>query len=96
MNRLWVAGCLLLACANAPLRRTASASVDEAYGTVVLSVTVNELGAVTNVVVLEGPGSALNELAADALRKVRFKPALKDGLPTTATIIYRSTFLPED
>lgn len=65
----------------------------EVEGDVVLSVRIDATGAVTSVKVLKGPGYGLNEAAADAIRRTRWKPALKNGQPVETQITYNYRFL---
>jgi protein TonB len=62
-------------------------------GTVVLSVLVDETGQVRAVKVLSGPGSGLDQAAAKAVERIRFRPAIRKGKPVAAQITYRYTFL---
>lgn len=62
-------------------------------GTVVLSVLVDEGGRVRTVKVLSGPGGGLDQAAARAVERIRFRPALRKGQPVPAQITYRYTFL---
>jgi len=62
-------------------------------GTVVLSVLVDESGKVRAVKVLSGPGSGLDQAAAKAVERIRFRPAMRKGQPVAAQITYRYTFL---
>jgi len=62
-------------------------------GTVVLSVLVDETGQVRTVKVLSGPGGGLDQAAAKAVERIRFRPALRKGQPVPAQITYRYTFL---
>jgi periplasmic protein TonB len=62
-------------------------------GTVVLSVLVDETGRVRTVKVLSGPGGGLDQAAAKAVERIRFRPALRKGQPVAAQITYRYTFL---
>lgn len=62
-------------------------------GTVRLSITVDFTGKVLNVKVLSGPGYGLNEAARDAIRRFRFKPAVKNGEPVSTEMKYAYTFL---
>ena len=48
-------------------------------GVVVLVVTVTIEGNTTNIVVGKSPGLGLTKKAVEAVRKWRFKPAMKDG-----------------
>jgi len=62
-------------------------------GTVVLSVLVDEGGRVRRVKVVSGPGGGLDQAAAKAVERIRFRPALRKGQPVAAQITYRYTFL---
>jgi periplasmic protein TonB len=62
-------------------------------GTVVLSVLVDETGRVRTVKVVSGPGGGLDQAAAKAVERIRFRPALRKGQPVAAQITYRYTFL---
>lgn len=62
-------------------------------GSVRLRVTLSAEGKVENVVVLSGPGYGLNEAARDAMRRFRFRPAMKAGEPVGYTFVYTYTFL---
>ena len=62
-------------------------------GTVVLSVLVDEAGKVRTVKVISGPGGGLDQAAAKAVERIRFRPATRKGLPVAAQITYRYTFL---
>ena len=62
-------------------------------GTVVLSVLVDETGQVRTVKVVSGPGSGLDQAAAKAVERIRFRPAIRKGKPVPAQITYRYTFL---
>jgi len=61
-------------------------------GTVTLSITIDTEGSVVNARVLKGPGNGLNEAALEAIRKCKFKPAMKAGQPVSTEIEYRYTF----
>ncbi|MFP2898416.1 energy transducer TonB [Corallococcus sp. 4LFB] len=62
-------------------------------GTVTLSITIDADGKVTNVKVISGPGYGLNEAARDAIRRFRFKPAIKGGEAVATEMKYSYTFL---
>lgn len=62
-------------------------------GTVTLSINVDAEGKVSAVKVLSGPGYGLNEAARDAIRRFRFKPAVKGGEPVSTEMKYAYTFL---
>ncbi|MBK7859226.1 MAG: energy transducer TonB [Archangiaceae bacterium] len=62
-------------------------------GTVRLRITVDFEGHVTEVKVLSGPGYGLDEAAREAIKRFKFKPALKAGEAVSTTITYNYTFL---
>ncbi|WP_375754689.1 energy transducer TonB [Corallococcus exercitus] len=62
-------------------------------GTVTLSITIDADGKVTQVKVISGPGYGLNEAARDAIRRFRFKPAIKGGEAVATEMKYSYTFL---
>ena len=61
-------------------------------GVVVLSVVVTSEGKATNIQVIKGPGLGLDEKAVEAVRKWRFKPAMKDGMPVATKVPLEVTF----
>ena len=50
-------------------------------GTVYITVDIDENGNVTNTNVLQGIGSGCDEAAIDAIKQVKFKPAIRDNIP---------------
>ncbi|RKH71759.1 energy transducer TonB [Corallococcus interemptor] len=62
-------------------------------GTVTLSIAIDAEGKVSSVKVISGPGYGLNEAARDAIRRFRFKPAIKGGEPVATEMKYSYTFL---
>jgi protein TonB len=62
-------------------------------GTVRLRITVDFEGRVVEVKVLSGPGYGLDEAAREALKRFKFKPAMKGGEAVSTTITYNYTFL---
>ncbi len=62
-------------------------------GTVRLRIVVDTEGRVVDVKVLNGPGYGLNDAARDAIRKFKFKPAMKGGESVSTTMVYNYTFL---
>ncbi len=62
-------------------------------GKVRLKITVDFEGHVSDVVVVSGPGYGLNEAAAAAMKRFRFKPAMKNGEAVSTSFIYTYTFL---
>ncbi|RKH44225.1 energy transducer TonB [Corallococcus sicarius] len=62
-------------------------------GTVTLSITIDADGKVGTVKVISGPGYGLDEAARDAIRRFRFKPAIKGGEAVATEMKYSYTFL---
>ena len=62
-------------------------------GTVTLSITIDNEGKVVAAKILNGPGYGLNEAARDAIRRFRFKPAVKGGETVSTEMKYSYTFL---
>ncbi|MCE9673084.1 energy transducer TonB [Myxococcus stipitatus] len=62
-------------------------------GTVSLSITIDPEGRVVDVKVLSGPGYGLEQAARDAIKRFRFKPAIKGGEAVSTTMKYAYTFL---
>jgi periplasmic protein TonB len=69
------------------------AKKNDVEGTVRLKLTIDDLGNVVNAGIINGPGYGLNEAARDAVKRFKFKPALKDGKPIGSTLVYAYTFL---
>jgi TonB family protein len=61
-------------------------------GVVVLFVVVTSEGKATNIAVAKSPGLGLDEKAIEAVRKWRFKPAMKDGKPVPTRVPIEITF----
>ncbi len=62
-------------------------------GTVTLSITIDPDGKVVAAKVVSGPGYGLDEAARDAIRRFRFKPAIKGGEAVSTEMKYSYTFL---
>ncbi len=62
-------------------------------GTVTLSITIDSEGNVVNAKIVNGPGYGLNEAARQAIRRFKFKPAVKGGEPVSTEMKYAYTFL---
>lgn len=62
-------------------------------GTVTLAITVDPEGKVVAAKIVSGPGYGLNEAARDAIRRFRFKPAIKGGEKVSTEMKYSYTFL---
>jgi TonB family protein len=61
-------------------------------GNVVLQLDISATGEVTGVTVVNPAGHGFDEAATEAARKFRFAPALRDGKPIPARILYRYNF----
>lgn len=61
-------------------------------GDVILALRIDDAGKVVKVHILSGPGYGLNEAAAEAMRRARFRPATQKGEPVATDIKYRYTF----
>lgn len=61
-------------------------------GNVVVSMVVDSKGELRNVHVLRGVGMGLDENALKAVKKYRFKPALKDGKPVAVYLNVQVNF----
>jgi TonB family protein len=55
----------------------------EIDGTVVLKAVFSSIGKVTNITVVKELPAGLTQKAIEAARKIKFKPALKDGRPVS-------------
>jgi TonB family protein len=64
-------------------RYTEDARRNRVEGTVILSVVFNVNGAITHIMVVRGLPDGLSEKAIEAARKIRFQPAVKDGMPVS-------------
>jgi len=62
-------------------------------GPVTLSILVDAEGRVVSAKLLTGPGYGLNEAALEAIKRFRFKPAIKGGQPVSTEMRYTYTFL---
>ena len=62
-------------------------------GTVTLSITIDPEGKVVAAKIISGPGYGLNEAARDAIKRFRFKPAVKGGEPVSTEMKYSYTFV---
>jgi len=62
-------------------------------GTVTLSITIDPEGKVVAAKIVSGPGYGLNEAARDAIKRFRFKPAIKGGEAVSTEMKYAYTFL---
>jgi protein TonB len=62
-------------------------------GTVTLSITIDPDGKVVAAKVISGPGYGLDEAAREAIKRFRFKPAIKGGEKVSTEMRYAYTFL---
>lgn len=62
-------------------------------GSVVLTIAVDASGSVVAAKVIQGPHPGLNDAALQAIRKFRFKPAIKNGEAVSTEVRYTYTFL---
>jgi protein TonB len=62
-------------------------------GTVRLRIVVDNEGRVVDVQILNGPGYGLNEAAKEAIKKFKFRAAIKGGEAVSTTMVYNYTFL---
>jgi protein TonB len=62
-------------------------------GTVTLSITVDNEGRVVAAKIVKGQGYGLDEAALTAIRRFRFKPAVKNGEAVSTEMKYSYTFL---
>jgi len=62
-------------------------------GTVILSIVFNVNGKITDIKVVRGLPHGLNENAIEATKKIRFKPAVKDGKPVSVRGQLEFTFI---
>lgn len=61
----------------------------EIEGSVLLKVTIDTEGRVVDVKVIRGVGYGLDQAAVDALKRFKFKPAVKSGEAVSTTITYQ-------
>jgi protein TonB len=62
-------------------------------GKVIMSIRIDAQGQVTSVKVLNGPGYGLEDAAATAMRRARFRPAMKGGEPVETELKYTYVFV---
>lgn len=78
---------------NAPPEYPASSRRNAEQGTVRLAVEITALGTVAGVEVARSSGHpALDEAARRAVARWRFEPAMRDGVPVSATAQIAITF----
>ncbi len=59
-----------------------------------VQISVSETGAVTGVTLAKGVGEPFDAIAVDTAKKLRFRPALRDGQPVAGVVAYTVEFLP--
>ena len=62
-------------------------------GTVVLDILIDEQGRVREAILVQGPGMGLNEAAAGAVMRMKFKPAYIESKPVAVRIRYSYNFV---
>lgn len=75
-----------------PARYPALAQAQGLAADVVLRLTIDEGGGVTQAEVVEPVGSGFDEAAREAALKFRFRPATRGGVPVKSKILYRYSF----
>lgn len=74
---------------------TADATRAGIEGSVILKITIDANGDVTEAKLLQGIGYGLDEVALSSIRKFKFRPAVKGGESVSTTITYKYSFLLE-
>lgn len=62
-------------------------------GTVVMAIEIDAEGRVSGVKVMDGPGYGLDEAAARAVRRFKWRPAFKNGESVSTKLTWKYTFL---
>jgi protein TonB len=70
-----------------------AAKLARVEGPVVMDILVDNEGRVRDAVLVDGPGSGLNEAALDAVKSFEFEPAQIEGKPVTVRIRYVYRFV---
>jgi protein TonB len=73
-----------------------SARAAQIEGTVQLRIVVDADGHVVDIRVISGPGYGLDEAAREALKRFKFRPAMKGGEAVSTAITYKYTFILND
>jgi protein TonB len=74
------------------IRYPESAKNKGIQGGVIVAVEIDENGNVTNTEILEGIYPECDEEATNAIRKVKFRPAYKDGVPVKSEVVIPINF----
>lgn len=77
---------------NAQPRYTDEARREKIQGVVTLRILVDETGSPTKITIVRGLPGGLNESAIDAARRIKFKPAMKDGKPVSFWMVVEMNF----
>ena len=77
---------------NVQPRYTDEARREGIQGVVTLRVLVDETGSPSRLSVIRGLPGGLNDSAIEAGRKIKFKPAMKDGKPVSYWMVLQMTF----
>ncbi|MFY9555774.1 MAG: energy transducer TonB [Blastocatellia bacterium] len=71
---------------------TEEARREKIQGVVTLRILVDETGSPTRISVIQGLPYGLSERAIEAARRIKFKPAMKDGKPVSFWIVLQMNF----
>jgi TonB family protein len=71
---------------------TNEARSNNTYGIIQLRVLLGSNGRVTNVQIVKGLPNGLNRAAVDAARRIKFRPAIKDGRPVSQWVVLQYDF----
>ena len=71
---------------------TVAARDNGVQGTVIVSAIFRADGTITDLTILRGLPLGLNEEAIKAARKIKFKPAIKDGIPVSVKMSMEFSF----
>lgn len=77
---------------NARPHYTEEARREKIQGVVTLKILVDETGTATKITIVRGLPGGLNESAIDAGRRIKFKPAMKDGKPVSYWMVVQMNF----
>ena len=75
------------------IRYPEQARLASIQGTVILFITINAKGDVVAAKIVSGPSPELNEAALAAIKRFRFKPAIKDGEAVSTEMKYAYAFV---
>jgi TonB family protein len=63
---------------------------------VILKLLISETGDILDIKVVNAKNAYFEREARNAAKKLKFKPALKNGIPVSFPVIYKVKFLPEE